>query len=509
MPGKEDNQILWAAKRQIIPAYNAARTHHNYKNQKFTMRTLAEAILAIVGETISNSKAVVRMAVEDIPYNCFVCEKSTLALVKEKATQVEAEARQYKRIAKLTETRILVGWLIDGKVYLALFTYNQGNNRWVRSSLVHQVQGKQSLNVRHFDLIGMSAKVAVLGIIPEGDDSTQYLLRISILGDSLHEQGEATPISHQFATYISLCRLTDTKFMCAVWGYDWLNPETNNADVYKGQTFVSEYEMYPFITSGTARQVFMETKIAFFGGRQFLSATKKSPDALTMLAVDEHSVVLVRLPNYNAYVANSRISPHPTNAQVLIENEAITHQSPLLGGTKICATLLPPNFILSCVTAQDKVFCFIDKLDTNERILTTAILDGTPDNISVKCIGQNAFIFLATWEDSTSASSQLVKLQYNEANNTISELGKVTNLKLGGSTLEVLNYNSAVICGNRLVQGNNNGNVLKLVVQPCSISNGIAVAHRGDEIIGVSAIEAKAGDNVVFSGLAERYPEDD
>ena len=59
------------------------------------------------------------------------------------------------------------------------------------------------------------------------------------------------------------------------------------------------------------------------------------------------------------------------------------------------------------------------------------------------------------------------------------------------------------------LQGNNNGNVLKLVVQPCSISNGIAVAHRGDEIIGVSAIEAKAGDNVVFSGLAERYPEDD
>lgn len=509
MPGKEDNQILWAAKRQIVPVCDAIRTHHNYKNQKFTSITAAEAILAIVGEAISNSKSVIRMAVEDIPYNCFVCEKSTLSLIKEKATQVSSEVRQYKRIAKLTDTRILVGWLIDGKVHIVLLTYNQGTNTWARSSLVHQVQGKQGLNVRHFDLIGMSANVAVLGIIPEGDDSTQYLLRISILGDSLYEQGEVTAISHQFATYISLCRLTDTRFMCALWGYDWFNSEVNNADAYKGQTFLSEYEMYPFITSGNAKQAFSRTKIAFYGGRQFLSATKKTPDALTMLAIDENNIVLVRLPNYNSYVANSRISPHSTQAQVLRENEAYTHQTQLIGGTKICATLLPPNFILSCVTAQNKVFCIVDKLNTNERILTTSILDGTPDNISVKYVGYNTFIFLATWEDSTNAHSQIVKLQYNEVSNTITELGKVTNLKLGGSILEVLNYNSAVICGNRFCQVDNNGNVLKLVVQPCSISSGIAVAHRGDEIIGVSDVDAKAGDNVVFSGLAERYPEDD
>ena len=506
MPNFDENTKVWCTLKQLKENWgDPIRSDPLHKDQTFTPGEAKDAMLEIVGRTVGNSNAIIRMAVEDIPYNYFVCEKNLLAYVKNKATQVTDEVRQYTRIAKLSDTKVLLGWLIDGKVYLKMFVYNLNNNTWSPSSLVHQVHGRVNLKVRHFDLIGMSDKVAILGLIPEGDSSTQHLLRISVLGDSIYEQGESTTLSKQFADYISLCRLTNTKFMCALWGFDYFDSNTNQIDPYRGQTFVLELEMYPFIASGNAKQEFTVTKVAHYGERAFLTGTKKTPYALTMMAVDENSIILARLANYEQYVITEKICPHSTQPYVLITPEAFWHQDAIHDATKICSTLLLPDFIVSCVTAQNKVFCVVDKLATRERVLKTAILNSAPDNIAVKNIGQNNFVFLATWADANNRNSQLIKFRYNEVNNSIIELGKVENLQLGNAALEALTYDNAVLCGNRTY----GENAVKLTIQPCSISSGVAVAHRNDEIIGISDVAAKAGDNVVISGLAERYPNDD
>lgn len=506
MPNFNEDTKVWCTVGQLKTNFgDPIRSDPQHRDQLFTPTEAKNALLEIVGRTVGNSRAAIHMAVEDIPYNYFVCEKNLLACVKNKATQVTDEVRQYTRIAKLSDTKVLLGWLIDGKVYLRIFVYNLNNNTWAASSLVHQVHGRSNLKVRHFDLIGMSEKVAVLGLIPDGDSSTQHLLRISFLGDSIYEQGESTVISKQFADYISLCRLTNTKFMCALWGFDYYDSSTSQTDPLRGQTFVLELDMYPFITSGTAKQEFVTTKIVNYNGRPFLTGTKKTPNALTMMAIDEDSVILARLANYNQYVITEKVCPHSTQPYVLINPEAFWHQDAIHDATKICSTLLLPNFIVSCVIAQNKVFCIVDKLTTRDRVLKTAILNSAPDNIAVKNIGQNNFVFLATWTDANNRNSQLIKFRYNEANNSIIELGKVENLQLGNAVLEAVTYNNAVLCGNRTYEEN----MLKLTIQPCAISSGVAVAHRDDEIIGISNVAAKAGDNVVISGLAERYPDDD
>lgn len=501
----EDRQRLWCRPSQLIDnVYNPVREYPPCAGKKFTTTTVAPVIRQMATFVFNNSAEILRDAAEEIPWRTPVCEKDTFSCSQNKAAEVTNVESTLTRVAKLSETKLMVGWLSGKKVYVRICTQNQNSGKWSPSSLTHQIHGVQNLNVRHFDLIGMSENVAVMGLIPDGDSSRQYLLRISLQGDSIYEQGEATLISDQYANYIALCRLSNTKFMCALWGHVYFNGSENKLDPYHGQTFVHEMEMSPFIYGvSTQKQEFRQNRLAYYAGRGFLSATADTPDALAMTAVDENSVVIARLAGYNNFIITERIVPHASEMQALISDENLVHQTPLQGATKICSTVLISNLIISCVVAQDKVFIFVDKADTADRLLIEPILNFVPDKMAIKKLARDKFILLVTCADADSANVQLIKYQYNTLTNKVVELSKLTQLRLSGGDLEVFNHNYAVLCGNRRL---NQNEAPRVTVQPCLISSGIAIARPGDEIIGISNTypNAAAGDPVQILIPADR-----